>query len=87
MTAAGPVVTGVSAQVLVGINGVGSLVRSADGGATWLVVGRGGTAPVGGWRWVGAAGGGLVYAVQGERSLYVSTDRGLAFHLDATVRH
>lgn len=49
---------------------------SSDGGATWR------EAPVGGpgtWVWVGAAGGGLVYAVAGGGTYWTSTDRGATF--------
>ena len=88
VTADGPVVTAASSDSLVGItggSGAGNLVRTGDGGMTWQVVGRGGAVPAGGWSWVGAAGGGLVYAIHADQSLMVSTNRGQSFTMDNTV--
>ncbi|SDO86225.1 hypothetical protein SAMN04489867_0780 [Pedococcus dokdonensis] len=55
---------------------VPTLVTSGDGGATWT---RPKAAPSGVPDWVGAAGGGLVYAVSGGRSYWVSHDSGTTF--------
>lgn len=53
-----------------------TLLTSGDGGASWS---RPKTAPGGTTEWVGAAGGGLVYAVGGGRSYWVSHDSGTTF--------
>ena len=55
---------------------VPTLVTSADGGGSWT---RPKAAPDGATEWVGAAGGGLVYAIGGGRSYWVSHDSGATF--------
>jgi hypothetical protein len=53
-----------------------ALVASSDGGRTWGDTGPGrGGAPV----WAGAAGGSLVYAVEGGLAYWQSTDAGQHF--------
>lgn len=65
----------------------GSLVFSSDAGGTWAPATVWGGAPVGGWRWVGAAGGGTYYAVAvgPARGFWRSTDFGAHWSL-VTVR-
>ena len=56
--------------------GAPTLMASGDSGGTWT---RPKTAPGGATEWVGAAGGGLVYALGGGRSYWVSHDSGATF--------
>ena len=53
-----------------------TLLRSADGGASWRAVP---VAPSGAVAWAGAAGGPLVYALAGGGSYWVSRDSGATF--------
>ncbi|GAB3436597.1 hypothetical protein GCM10027517_06930 [Phycicoccus ginsengisoli] len=86
-TAPGPWLTSTDAQRLVAVTGgaptsasgapaSSSLLVSTDGGRTWSDTGPGrGGAPA----WAGAAGGSLVYAVEGGLSYWRSTDAGQHF--------
>ena len=86
-TAPGTWLTGTDAKRLVAVTGgvptsssgtpaASALLVSADGGRTWGDTGPGrGGAPV----WAGAAGGSLVYAVEGGLAYWQSTDAGQRF--------
>ncbi|MFC8503315.1 WD40/YVTN/BNR-like repeat-containing protein [Pedococcus sp. NPDC057267] len=86
-TAPGTWLTGTDAQHLVAVTGGApssvdgppsptALLASSDGGRTWTDTGPGrGGAPV----WAGAAGGSLVYAVEGGLAYWQSTDAGQHF--------
>lgn len=64
---------GLSAPSIVG----GGLLTSEDGGATWH---RPTVSPKpDGWGWAGAAGGPIVYALDGGGRYFLSTDRGASF--------
>lgn len=53
------------------------LLASDDGGATWHPSAVSPTAD--GWGWAGAAGGPIVYALDGGGRYFLSTDRGASF--------
>ena len=53
------------------------LLASEDGGATWHSPAV--SSKAGGWGWAGAAGGPIVYALDGGGRYFLSTDRGASF--------
>ncbi|HET7277904.1 MAG TPA: hypothetical protein VFJ22_07490 [Dermatophilaceae bacterium] len=64
---------GLSAPSIAG----GGLLTSEDGGATWHRPAV--SSKAGGWGWAGAAGGPIVYALDGGGRYFLSTDRGASF--------